>query len=303
MKVSVIIPTYNRLTRLLEAVDSVVKQTRKPEEIIIIDDASEFTTEQLIKDLEFGGINIKYERTPVSKGAAYSRNRGAKLAEGDILMFLDDDDTWEGGKIETQLNVFNQNDQIGLVYSGRLVVGNLNRDKIIYKIQPQFSGNLYPRILYENVVGVTSSVAIKKSLFRKVEGFDEELPAREDYDLWIRCAQHTIINHDNSCHLRYTILENSNLQMSAQPERNILANSKILEKYKMEIASQGLINARKIKSTMFFHVAKILRNKSLKEALPWIWLSFVQYPNLKTLTLILPIKSIQKLRSLGLTQK
>jgi glycosyltransferase involved in cell wall biosynthesis len=298
MKVSVIIPTHNRPSELKEAIESVSGQTRKPEEIIIIDDASDLDTQKIINNLAVENINIKYERTPFSKGPAYSRNRGANLAQGDILMFLDDDDTWETNKIQSQLEVFSHDDQIGLVYSGRLVVNSGNRTKVLYKIKPLAEGNLYPQILYKNVIGVTSSVAIRKILFDKIGGFDEKLSAREDYDLWIRCCQQTIIGHDSSCHLRYILSENSNSQISGQLERNIKAIYELLAKYEKEIASEGLINTRKIRSMMFFHVAKIVRGQGLKNALPWIWSSFIQYPNLQTMALILPINAIQQLKDL-----
>lgn len=298
MKVSVIIPTHNRPSGLKEAIESVCHQTRKSEEIIIIDDASDLETQNLINSLAKENPNIKSERNSSSKGPAYSRNRGVNLAQGDIVMFLDDDDTWETNKIESQLEVFSQNDQIGLVYSGRLVVSSANRAKVLYKIKPLAEGNLYPQILYKNVIGVTSSVAIRKVLFNKMGGFDENLSAREDYDLWIRCCQQTMIGHDNACNLRYTLSENSNSQISGQLERNTKAIYELLEKYKKEIASEGLINTRKIKSMMFFHVAKIIRGEGLQNALPWIWSSFLEYPNLQTMALILPINTIQKLKDL-----
>lgn len=298
MKVSVIIPTHNRPSGLKEAIESVCHQTRKSEEIIIIDDASDLETQNLINSLAKENPNIKSKRNSSSKGPAYSRNRGVDLADGDIIMFLDDDDTWETNKIESQLEVFSQNDQIGLVYSGRLVVSSANRAKVLYKIKPLAEGNLYPQILYKNVIGVTSSVAICKVLFNKMGGFDENLSAREDYDLWIRCCQQTMIGHDNACNLRYTLSENSNSQISGQLERNTKAIYELLEKYKKEIASEGLINTRKIRSMMFFHVAKIIRGEDLQNALPWIWSSFIEYPNLQTMALILPINTIQKLKDL-----
>jgi len=297
MKVSVIIPTYNRPVQLKQAFDSVCRQTRKPDEIIIIDDASDSQTNNLIQNLIGEEIKIKTERNDISKGACYSRNRGAQLAEGDILMFLDDDDTWESEKIASQLNVFAQNPDVGLVYSGRLVVSDTDREKVIYKISPKAQGNLYPQILYENLIGTTSSSAIKKSLFHRVGGFDEELPALQDYDLWIRLSKIILVAHDNGYNVRYTVSENKGSQISQQSERQIKVVQQILSKYNSEILSQGFLNARKIKASMLFYVAKSLRNKNWKDALPWIWKSFTLYPNLKTLALILPLEGIRILKS------
>lgn len=299
MKVSVIIPTYNRPRQLEQAFASVCNQTQKPDEIIIIDDASDSQTNHLMQNFFCDGINIKTQRSDVSKGACYSRNRGAHLAQGDIIMFLDDDDTWETKKIESQLNVFAQNPDVGLVYSGRLVVSDSNRDKVLYKIHPKAQGNLYPSIFYNNFIGTTSSSAIKKSLFDRVGGFDEQLPALQDYDLWIRLSKITLVAHDNAYNVRYTVSENKGSQISQQSERQIVAVKELLKKYHDEINSNQLINNRKIKSGWFFNIAKSLRNRSLFDALPWIWQSLVQYPNVKTMALIFPsdiVKIAQSLR-------
>jgi glycosyltransferase involved in cell wall biosynthesis len=298
MKVSVIIPTKNRLLKLQQAFKSASNQTRKPDEIIIVDDGSDLDNHIIVQDFVCEGVNVKIEKIKLSKGACHARNKGAELADGDILMFLDDDDTWEEDKIASQLNVFSQNQDIGLVYSGRLVVSDLDREKVIYKIQPKAFGKLYPRILYSNLIGTTSTVGIKKSIFKKAGGFDEELPALQDYDLWIRCCQITIVGNDDSCNVRYTVSENSSSQISGQSERQIVAVNKISEKYKLEIASQGFLNARKIRSNQLFYVAKSLRNRGLKEALTWIYLSFIHYPNLKIVALILPMRIIRRLKGL-----
>ena len=297
MKVSVIIPTKNRLLKLQQAFKSASNQTRKPDEIIIVDDGSDLDNHIIVQDFVCEGVNVKIEKIKLSKGACHARNKGAELADGDILMFLDDDDTWEENKIASQLNVFSQNPDVGLVYSGRLVVSDSDREKVIYKIHPKAQGNLYPQILYENLIGTTSSSAIKKSLFDRVGGFDEQLPALQDYDLWIRLSKITLVAHDHEHNVRYTVSEKKNSQISQQPERKIKVVKQILSKYNSEILSQGFLNARNIKASMFFYVAKSLRDKSLKDALPWIWWSFIQYPNFKILTLMLPLEGIRILKS------
>src|SRR5690606_29508074 len=105
-------------------------------------------------------------------GANYSRNKGAGLAMGDILMFLDDDDAWLPAKIDKQLAVFDKDPSIGLVYSNRNVVNE--EGELIRKINSQKSGHLYPDILFENIIGTTSSVAVRKEVFQKAGGFDEQ---------------------------------------------------------------------------------------------------------------------------------
>jgi glycosyltransferase involved in cell wall biosynthesis len=298
MEVSVIIPTHNRHLKLCRACESVLYQTSKPREIIVIDDASKINVKEFIEKLSNPEIEIKVERFEIPQGVSRARNRGAQIASGDILMFLDDDDTWEPTKISDQLSVFARNPAIELVYSGRLIVKEGDREKVLYKITPHIAGNIYPKILYENYIGVTSSAALRKSLFLELGGFDESIPCREDYDLWIRCCQKTTIGHDGSCNVRYTLSDKPNSQLSGQIEIHIESFHKLCNKYSQVIAELGIIQKRKILASLLFFVAKTLRRHSLIQALPWITRSFFQYPNLKVLVLLLPVKTIGRLRSL-----
>lgn len=298
MKVSVIIATHNRPLQLQQAYQSVLNQTRRPDEVIIIDDGSDKSVKPLLENLSCQSVKISLERSEVAQGASRSRNRGAEIAFGDVLMFLDDDDTWEPNKISEQLTVFTQNPDVGLVYSGRLVVSDTNREKLLYIIQPNAFGNLYPQILYKNLIGTTSSVAIKRNLFINVGGFDETMPSIEDHEFWIRVCQKIRVGHDNSCNVRYTVAEKANKQISGQAERHIEAVCKILDKYSKEIAAQGWLNSRRIRASMLFYVAKSLSKRDLNQVLPWIIRSFIQYPSFKILVLILPTQTRQWLRKL-----
>ncbi|MDJ0745511.1 MAG: glycosyltransferase family A protein [Xenococcaceae cyanobacterium MO_167.B27] len=305
MKVSVIIITHNRPLEFQAALKSVLQQTRKPDEIIVIDDGSNPDLKPNMANLSSDFVPIKLKRFEVPQKPCRARNKGAEIASGDILMFLDDDDTWETTKIREQLSVFEQNPDVGLVYSGRLIVSSKNREKILYRIKPKFAGNLYPEILSQNVIGPPSSVAIKKLLFTEVGGFDPNMKAYEDYDLWIRCCQKTIIGHDNSCNVRYTLTEKPNAQRSGQIKvqvqgklsyRHLEGVHQLLDKYQEEIELQGTIKARIIRATRFFAVAKSLRRHGLRQSLPFIWASFCQYPSLKVLALIMPPRIIQLVR-------
>ena len=298
MKVSVIIPTHNRPSQLQRAYDSVCTQTFTPEEIIIIDDASEIKVADSLKVAKERQIKTIIKRFSTVQGACKARNQGVAIAGGDIIMFLDDDDTWEQKKISNQLQIFASNSQIGLVYSGKLIVNEAARDKVLYKVIPTAKGMLYPKILYDNLIGSTSSVAIKKQVFHQVGGFDEKLPALQDYDLWIRCCQKTVIAHDHSYNLRYTLAEKPHHQITGQVHRQIEAVKILLEKYHAEISHQGFFNRRKICAAKYFYIGKSLRSQSLLATLPWIVKSLLQYPNLKVMALILPQKITLKLRQL-----
>lgn len=284
--------------QLKSAYESVCNQTIKPEEIIIIDDASDEKIEPHQMKLDCQDISTIIERFEISKGACIARNRGVEIASGDILMFLDDDDTWEKTKIEDQLNIFSKAPNIDLVYSGKSIVRDQEPEKILYRVKPKASGKLFPQILYSNLIGTTSSVAMKKKFFHEIGRFDESMLSLQDYDLWIRACKSGIVEHDNTCNVRYTIYTKSDQQISGQSERHIKSVQIILDKYSQEIKSQPLLKSRQIKSSMLWYVTKSLRRQGLIPALPWIIRSFVMYPNLKILGLIPPMKVIQRLRKL-----
>ena len=296
IEVSVIITTHNRPLALARACQSVLHQTMVPMELIVVDDGSDLPVTEQLAQLEHPQIKLKMHRWDTPHGACQARNQGAAMALGEILMFLDDDDTWEPTKIADQVQVFNSNQEIGLVYSGKLIVRASDREQVLYQVPAIALGKLYPQILSSNLIGSTSSVALKKSLFEEVGGFDSKMPALQDYDLWIRCCQKTIVGHDGHYNLRYTLSDNPKQQISGQPNRYIEASRRLLAKYRHEIDTQGLLTARKIYSTRYFSVAKSQRLQGLKPAIPWIIGSLWRYPNWKAAALIFPLGTTIKLR-------
>lgn len=296
MEVSVIIPTHNRINDLINAVESVCNQTIKPNEIIVVDDASSSPVKDALKKIKTKGVTIKCERFSKSQGACSARNRGAEIANGNILMFLDDDDTWEPQKVEKQLGVLKKNPQVGLVYSGRKIVSDSNRNIVLFTIPPTKKGILYPQILYKNFIGTTSSVAIKKELFFKVGGFDTDMPALQDYDLWIRCCRSSIVDFDDGCNVRYTVADDPSKQISGRKTNHEKAIKLIEKKYKQEMRDQGFVGKRKIMSSLYFYVAKSQHKTSYWRALHWSIQSFFQFPNSKALILLAPRYVINKVR-------
>src|SRR5690606_7415178 len=124
-------------------------------------------------------------------------------SKGNILMFLDDDDTWERDKILEQVSCLEKDPEAALVYSGRIMVYDTDRSKELYRVAAVKSGNLYPEILKKNIIGTTSSVAIKKDVFFEAGRFDEKFPAMQDYDLWIRTCQLAPVIGDGKFNVRY----------------------------------------------------------------------------------------------------
>jgi glycosyltransferase involved in cell wall biosynthesis len=181
LKVSVIIPTYNRLPMLKEAVDSVLGQNFEDFELIVVDDGSTDETAEEIK--RYGG-RVKLLQIPQNRGVSVARNRGILQARGKYIAFLDSDDLWVKGKLKTQVAFMEDNPQYQLCYTDEIWI---RRGK---RVNPKLRHAKYSGWIFEQCVPLCiispSSALIKRTLFSKVGLFDEALPVCEDYDLWLR---------------------------------------------------------------------------------------------------------------------
>jgi glycosyltransferase involved in cell wall biosynthesis len=178
--VSVIIPTYNRGWILAEAIDSVLAQDFQNFELIVVDDGSTDDTREILAT--YGQDIIVLQQT--NQGVSAARNRGIAQAGGQLVAFLDSDDIWLPRKLSQQVDFFklhpeaviNQTEEIWIRNDVRVNPKDRHRKP---------SGMIFERSLVLCLVS-PSAVMIKKSLFDAVGVFDENLPACEDYDLWLR---------------------------------------------------------------------------------------------------------------------
>ncbi|MGH2317096.1 glycosyltransferase family 2 protein [Planococcus sp. SE5232] len=186
-KVSVIIPTYNRSELLKKAVESLKNQSHQNFEIIIIDDFSTDDTATVVKEME--DDRIIYLKHDINKGGSEARNTGIKRATGNFIGFLDSDDQWLPQKLEKQLGRFEEQPDVGVVYTGVQVVNENNQPT--RKIVPEYRGDILPKLFESNCIDTTSSVLVRKEVLDQVQGFDAGLPSCQDWDLYIRLAQVT----------------------------------------------------------------------------------------------------------------
>ena len=180
--VSVIIPTHNRGWIVKEAIDSVLKQDFHDYELIVVDDGSVDDTPAILNAY---GKKISVLRQP-NQGVSAARNRGIEAASGRLIAFLDSDDLWLPRKLSTQVQFFNDHPQAVVTQTQERWIRNgvrVNPKQRHHK----FSGMIFERSLALCLVS-PSAVMIKKNLFSTVGVFDENLPACEDYDLWLRIS-------------------------------------------------------------------------------------------------------------------
>ncbi len=180
--VSVIIPTRNRRSLVLRAVDSVMRQDCGDLQILVIDDGSTDGTAEALR-----GISSCQVIRRSQSGPAAARNAGIAAATGQYLAFLDSDDYWERHHLSALLKAMEQ-PGVGLAYTptrtvtleGEPLGGRRDRRKC-------HSGRIV-EALFCHIFIHTSNVLCRTELVRQVEGFDESMPVCEDYHLWLRLS-------------------------------------------------------------------------------------------------------------------
>ena len=234
---SVIIPTKNRADYVSSAIQSVLDQTFGDFEIIVVDGASIDNTQEVVR--KFDDKRIRYIREKKDRGVSTSRNKGIRLSRGKLIAFLDDDDLWMPSKLEKQLELISKKPNIGAVYTGAWFFRKSG--KIIGSHIPFLRGNIFPKILKKNRIGGCSVVLVRKECFEKVGLFDENLPADEDFDLWIRLAKCYQFDYVREPLVLYRVHEK---RVTTNPYRNLTAKKLLFEKYSLELTTS--FNDRKI---------------------------------------------------------
>ena len=205
-EISVIIPTFNRAKILPKAIDSVLQQTYKDYEIVVIDDGSTDDTKEVLMRY---GDKIIY-RFQENKGISSARNRGIEIARGRYIALLDSDDYWLPEKLEKQVACFQKNPSYRMVAtrcSSFKVDGNFTssepKEEIKKKSRSGKSGWIYKELFYKNFIR-TSSVLIEQECFKKIGTFDETLYCCNDVDMWIRIAKEYEVGFINDILTVYT---------------------------------------------------------------------------------------------------
>lgn len=181
-RVSVIIPNYNREKTIKHSILSVINQTYKNIEIIVVDDNSSDNSKELLMELTNQYKNLKVYFNNKNKGANFSRNKGAELSTGEYIAFLDSDDQFLPRKIERQMEILDRlkNNDIGIIFTNMLIK---NKPMLHYKSDSFIN---IEDIIFRNRLGGFSSVLMKKDVFFEVGKLDEELLSCQDWDMYLK---------------------------------------------------------------------------------------------------------------------
>jgi glycosyltransferase involved in cell wall biosynthesis len=192
-KISVIIPTYNRASVLPRSIDSLLAQSLAADEIIVVDDGSTDKTRELIEEKYPQIIFISQN----NKGVSAARNVGIQNSTGNWICLLDSDDSWQSYKLEKQIQKLTDNPEYLICHTNETWYrdGNILNQA---KKHEKRGGHIFQHCLPLCVIS-PSSVMMKRTLFDDVGLFDEDLPACEDYDMWLRiCCRYPVLFIDEA---------------------------------------------------------------------------------------------------------
>ena len=249
--VSVIIPSFNRLHTLKRAIDSVLAQIYKPIEIIIVDDGSSDGTSEWVAQLTVPAIPIRHIMQN-NHGVSHARNRGIEIAMGQWIALLDSDDYWHKDKLSKQMQILTTHSSDRLCHCDELWVRNGKRINQKHKHR-KHGGDIFEQSLSLCAISPSAAV-IRKDVFAQHGMFDEQLPACEDYDMWLRITAHEPVTfvdeplltktggHVDQLSSRFPVMDRFRLQSLAGIIRsNKLSNEQHLKAHDMFMSKLSIV--------------------------------------------------------------
>lgn len=220
--ISVILPTYNRGDVLMRAVNSVLRQTYRDLELLIVDDGSNDRTQQIVAQI--ADKRVKYLRQRENRGACAARNIGILAARGEYIAFQDSDDVWWPRKLEQQLEYLQATDSdlvfcAFYLHDGESVECLPGREKLEGEVT-------YQELLTRNLVS-TQTLMGKSSCFQE-EMFDAEYPRLQDWELALRLARRFTIRYDPQP-LADVYLQRDSI--SSNPQKGLFAIERLAEQH------------------------------------------------------------------------
>lgn len=261
--VSAIVTTYKRPVEIVErALRSIVAQEYENLEIILVNDAPEdnLLAGKLKKMANELSRKVKYIEMEHNSGACAARNRGIKESLGEFVAFLDDDDEWKSQKIKKQVDSFTDT-EIGLSYCNFWINEEGKKEVRIHTDKKLPEGTIFNNLFEKNYVGSSSFPMIRKSALINVGLFNPNMPALQDWELWLRIAQKCkVVYIDEPLGIYYFYKGD---RISAHPDRRIKGFEIIYSQYKDYLENNRKTQACYLAEGVTFYI----NGKNFKEAL------------------------------------
>ncbi len=222
MLISIITPTYNREAFLPAAIESVLAQSYKEFELIIVDDGSTDNSRELINAYADKDPRVKYLYQE-NQRQSVARNYALSIAKGDFICFLDSDNYWPHDKLEKSLKAFEQHPEADIVYGDCITIdeqGNeLHRNNM-----RRYSGSIAALLLKDNFVSMNTTMTRRKC-FNEMGGMSGKRRVADDYDLWLKFSARYRFQYIPEFLAYYRVMEN---QISSNKKLRFETNEKII---------------------------------------------------------------------------
>jgi glycosyltransferase involved in cell wall biosynthesis len=228
-RVSVLVPAYNRAGYLLEAVNSAVNQTFRDLEVVIVDDGSTDDTPQVVRGIDDPRVHYLHQE---NRGVSAALNTASRAARGEYLALLGSDDVWLPNLLEELVPVLDTDADLGLVYARARGMDAQGRPlPQILGAPEKFPGEPLKSLLYGDCVCGLAAV-FRRTCLERVGGWDQTMIGNEDWDLWIRMAEHFRFAYRDQILARYRMHPQSLTGGRSEAYRRIILDRiRLIENY------------------------------------------------------------------------
>jgi len=252
--ISIIIITYNRAGFISEAIESALGQSFFDWELIVIDDASEDDTREIVEEYIVRDSRIKYFRNDGHLRISKSRNKALGSARGEYVAVLDSDDVWsDRDKLKKQYGFLEGNKDYVLIGGGVIVIDEYGKETRRY-FNRESDENIRGKILFQNQFA-HSSVMFRREAALKAGGYDENLNIGEDYDLWLKLGTLGKMANIKEHLLKYRVHGGNVTLKRVEALKNNIA---IIRKYKDRYPNYYLAYARRALRLLVYRLIKFV---------------------------------------------
>ncbi len=232
LKISVVIPAFNREKTIRRCLESVLRQTMSPDEVIIVDDCSTDSTVNIIR--ENTDPRVRCVILDTKSGAQTARNYGIRIAQGDWIAFQDSDDEWLPHKLEKQVKALESTsyDPWTVVHTSAIWYDSVANRQLSFELPIVEGDDVYQNLLRKPGPFLQSMLVSRKAL-EKINYLDEKVPSYQEWDTSIRLAKHCRFIHINEPLFIYHIHEDETI--SKDKKRDIAGYQYVIDKFKDEI--------------------------------------------------------------------
>jgi glycosyltransferase involved in cell wall biosynthesis len=249
--VSVVIPSFNRGHCIKPCIESVLAQSYRDLEVIVIDDGSVDDTRDQVSSVS--DARIRYIAHNQNRGGAAARNTGIRKSQSEFIAFLDSDDRWTPDKLEKQLQLLRMNgEEYGFVYSWSIAKNPAGEE--VWRMNKTIDGLAVVDLILANFIGTFSSVVVRRSVLDAVNGLDERMRSCQDWDLFVRINAITKV----CCVREYLVLylenRNDKYRISSNPASIILGHRRMLQKMEgrfSDISADAKVSSLKTFANVF----------------------------------------------------